>query len=52
MCEGSPLLMRPATYFTSGEYARMRRSRAALSPWNLYCAQSSLTLSSSSLTIT
>src|SRR5439155_9609258 len=31
-CAGSPEPSRPATYFTSGAYVRMSRSRIALSP--------------------
>ena len=34
-CAGRPLDMRPATYFTNGEYARTRRSRARSSPSSL-----------------
>ena len=34
-CAGRPLDMRPATYLTSGEYARTSRSRARSSPSSL-----------------
>src|SRR3954466_14844180 len=35
-CAGRPEAMRPATYFTSGEYATTRSSRARVSPVVLY----------------
>src|SRR3954467_2934206 len=35
-CAGKPDAMRPATYFTSGEYATTRSSRARASPVVLY----------------
>src|SRR3954451_13318072 len=34
---GRPLPSRPATYFTSGAYVRIRRSRSAWSPVFRYC---------------
>src|SRR3954465_9231425 len=48
-CAGRPEAMRPATYFTSGEYATTRRSRAAWSPDPLYRRHRSL--SSMALTL-
>src|SRR4051794_17811401 len=41
-CAGRPVDMRPATYFTSGEYASTRRSRARVSEVSLYLRQRSL----------
>src|SRR5215831_2645503 len=39
-CAGSPEPSRPATYFTSGAYVRISRSRIALSPlWSRYSRQ-------------